>query len=76
MQGAHKKVAISVIVVALYTLIPFFSGQPASTPGFFQQSVGGVPLSAWFVVLLLIAFPTIAWLCSNMLGADADKDGE
>jgi hypothetical protein len=75
-RSAHRKVAISIVVVAVYTLIPFLSGRPASTPDMFQQLVGGVPLSALLVVFLLIAFPTVAWLCASMLGAEAEKDGE
>lgn len=76
MRSAHKKVAISMVVVALYTLVPFLSGVPASTPAAFRQLIGGIPLSALFVVFLLIAFPVIAWLCAHMLGAEAANDGE
>jgi hypothetical protein len=68
------KLIVSIAVVALYTLVPFFAGSPPSTPAFFLQTVGGVPLSALFVVVLLLAFPTIAWLLASRLGAG--KDGE
>ncbi len=68
------KLVVAVIVVALYTLIPYFAGRPLNAPAFFQQTFAGVPLSACFVGLMLATFPIICWISSLMATADANSD--
>ena len=65
------KFFITIIVVGLYTLIPFFAGQPASAPTFFELDFAGVPMSALFVGALLAIFPIICWISSLMATVDA-----
>lgn len=66
MNSLTQKVAISIAVVALYTVIPFLSGEPQTSPGWFRQLLLGAPLSAWLVVLLLFLFPAIAFALARL----------
>jgi hypothetical protein len=73
MRSAHQKLAISIVIVALYTTVPVLAGWSAAAPKLFRYLLGGVPLSVWFILLLLFCFPVIAWICSNV--RDSDTDG-
>ena len=68
------KLFFTIVVVALYTLIPFFAGRPASTPTVFELAFAGVPLSMLFVGALLAIFPIICWISSLMATVDAKSD--
>jgi hypothetical protein len=75
-KSAHAKIGLTAAVVAVYTLVPVFAGLPALTPDVFRQSLAGVPVGVLFVVALLFGFPALAWLCSAMLSAGKDGEGE
>ena len=70
MRGMGGKLLICAGVVVLFVATPLFSGWPASAPAVFRQSLGGVPVSIWFGMVMLAAWPVIAWLNAGRAGPD------
>ena len=56
----------AIIVIILGALPGIYAGEPGLAPGFFDSSLGGVPLSVVTMCVIMVVFIFLAGWCSGL----------
>ena len=69
--------AIAALIVIVLGLLPgVFAGEPATAPGAFASSLGGVPLGVVVMCVIMAVFIGLAGWCSSLARQSDARRGE